>query len=131
VLVVPEEREEGSGILIAYDGSRGANRVIVPAAIMASKLGEKVVVVIVQDDLERANRLQRIVERYLTPYNIKVTYVLEHGRPSNQILGAAKEHQVGLIAMGAFNQNPVRELFFGSTTLSVLEDTACSLLMMA
>jgi nucleotide-binding universal stress UspA family protein len=33
--------------------------------------------------------------------------------------------------MGAFGRNPIFELFFGSTTLSVLERSPCPVLLMA
>ena len=53
------------------------------------------------------------------------------GEPAREIIGAANAYKCGLIVTGAFGHGPIRQLVFGSSTLSVLEDTPCPVLLMA
>ena len=50
------------------------------------------------------------------------------GKAAEVIVNSAKKTGAGLIVMGAFNRNPVYELFFGSTTLNVLDHAPCPVL---
>jgi len=131
VLVVPEAGRMSGPVVFAFDGSVGINRVLIHGAVLTASLKTKAVVVTVDDNAERGAALQNMALRYLKPHGIEADYVVRKGRPANTIAQVAEERQAGLVVMGAFGRSPIRELFFGSTTLDVLEQVNCPVLLMA
>ncbi len=133
VLVVPDEPRSQGGVLFAYDGSRGVQRVLVPGTELARTKSAAVHVIAIGDDPEHGEALRRTLERYWRPYDIApaFNYVQRKGRFSAMIVAEAAQTDCGMIVMGAFGHNPIRELFFGSTTLEVLEHATCPVLLMA
>ena len=131
VLVVPAQGHFGSTALFAYDGSHAAQRVAVMGAYLASLAGGPCSVLTVGDDAEELRRTQSPLLRYLTGYGLAPKAMIERGDAKKTILEKARTLGAGLIVMGAFGHSPLRELFFGSKTLGVLEDTPCPVLMMA
>lgn len=133
VLVVPAGVRHEGPVLMAFDGGQGASRVIVPGLMAASALEQKVVVLTIKDDSAQAAEQQWVIKDYLMPYGPETTFIVEKGesRAAEVILRVADEIGAGLILMGAFSQNPLKEFFMGSTTMSVLEKSPCPLLMMA
>jgi nucleotide-binding universal stress UspA family protein len=135
VLVVPAGARQGGATLFAYDGSRAAQRVAVMGALLASletqRTGAGCHVLTVDDDPEGARKTQEALLRYLAAYELAPRAIAAKGNAAQQILDQANAKGAGLIVMGAFGHSPLRELIFGSTTLRVLEGTACPVLMMA
>jgi nucleotide-binding universal stress UspA family protein len=129
VLVVPAQARTEGPLLLAYDDSKGVQRVL-PAVVDATPvLGGEITVVTVDDKPQRAAALQAAVLPYFQAHGMKVKFTVEHGKPAEAILRAAEGNRAGTIAMGAFNRNPVYELFFGSNTLAVLERAPCPVLL--
>jgi nucleotide-binding universal stress UspA family protein len=131
VLVVPEASRTEGGILIAYDNSKGVQRILPTALHMAGKSRSGVALLTVDDKPERAQELQAPMRPYLQAHGIEAKFMIEKGKPAEAIVKAAQAANAGLIVMGAFNRNPVYELFFGSTTLRVLEHAPCPVLLTA
>jgi nucleotide-binding universal stress UspA family protein len=88
-------------------------------------------VLTVDDKADRAGALQGSLKPYLETHGIGAKLTVERGKPAAAIVKAAETHGAGMIVMGAFNRNPVYELFFGSTTLAVLERSPCPILLTA
>ncbi len=67
------------------------------------------------------------------PYNVqgRCEFVEEKGKIVDTIASYATNNKAGLLVMGAFGHNPIRELLFGSTTLDVLAKVTCPVLLMA
>jgi nucleotide-binding universal stress UspA family protein len=132
VLVVPEHPASGGGSVFAYDGSRGVQRVLVTGTQLAKAKGGAVHVISILDDPDQGQELRATLERYWAPYGIQAEYaqVPRKGKVSTLIVNHATQKKAGLIVMGAFGHNPIRELLFGSTTLDVLEHTPCPVLLM-
>ncbi|MCP4365691.1 MAG: universal stress protein, partial [Planctomycetes bacterium] len=65
------------------------------------------------------------------PHNIKTSFLVRPGKPWEAISAHAREIDAGLIVMGAFGTNRLRELIFGSTTINVLENAKCPILLVA
>ena len=131
VLVVPSEGRTGGTVLFAYDGSKAAQRVVVQGAYLTSLAKAPCAVLTVDDDPERARRTQAPLLRYLEAYDLQPRATIVKGDATRQIIDQANSKGAGLVVMGAFGHNPIRELLFGSTTLNVLEQTPCPVLMMA
>ncbi|MCH8882085.1 MAG: universal stress protein [SAR324 cluster bacterium] len=71
------------------------------------------------------------MKKYFHPHGIVGVFQITGGKPAREIISAANAYKSGLIVMGAFGHGPIRQLVFGSSTLSVLENTPCPVLLMA
>ncbi len=131
VLVVPEGSRTQGPLLVAYDNSKGVQRILPSAVQLAEKSGQGVVVLTIEDKADRAKALQEPLVPYFKAHDISVKLLVERGKPAAALVKAAETQGAGMIVMGAFNRNPVYELFFGSTTLSVLERAPCPILLTA
>lgn len=131
VMVVPEGARRGPHILAAYDGSEAAQRAIEAGVIIAELQTSKVDVITVADDPDDAVEPQEEARKYLAPHKLKASFFVESGRPWEVISAHASRVDAGLIVMGAFGTNRLRELIFGSTTMNVLENAECPVLLVA
>lgn len=131
VMVVPEGTKYSSRILIAYDGSEAAQRAIDAGAIIAKLLTPKIDVLTVADSPDDAAEPQEEAKEYLAPYKLKASFFVEPGKPWEVISAHAGKIDAGLVVMGAFGTNRLKELIFGSTTMNVLEKAECPILLVA
>jgi nucleotide-binding universal stress UspA family protein len=131
VLVVPANSRTQGPFLIAYDDSKGVQRILPAAMDLTAGAGQSAIVLTVDDKADRAAALQAALKPYLASHNVSVKLIVERGKAASTIVKVAESQGAGLIVMGAFNRNPVYELFFGSTTLGVLERSPCPVLLTA
>jgi len=133
VLVVPGNPYTDGEVVFAYDGSKGVQRVMVPGTELAHAQGGAVVAITIGGDGEYAERLDRVLTRYWEPYNVngRCEFIQEKGKVADIIANYVAENKAGLLVMGAFGHSAIRELLFGSTTLNVLSQVSCPVLLMA
>lgn len=133
VLVVPDDPHTEGPVVFAYDGSKGVQRVMVPGTELAHAQNGEVVAITIGDDAPYAAKLDRVLTQYWKPYNVKgrCEFIEEKGKLVDIIVDYVENHKAGLLVMGAFGHNPIRELLFGSTTLEVLSRVSCPVLLMA
>lgn len=132
VLVIPSNGRRGDSIVVAYDASVAACRVIVSGAELASlQENPHIHVLTVAGSREKAARAQQEAREYLTPYGIPSSYVIREGHPQEVIVSYAREVEAGLICMGAYGERRLWEMIVGSTTTAVLRDAGCSILLMS
>ena len=133
VMVVPQSPQTQGPVLLAFDGSRGVQRLLVPGVQLAAALGLPLRVLTVRDDANQGEALQETVKGYLRPFDLNVEYRVLDGEKNaaNVILNESQRCNAGMVMMGAFSQNPIKEFFFGSVTRSVLAQSKAPLLMMS
>lgn len=71
-------------------------------------------------------------ERFLATiptHEVKAHTEVRHGKPHEQIVAAAQEHQADVIVMGATGHTGLVRVLLGSTTRRLLEQLPCSLLV--
>ena len=131
VLVVPEEAKVNNKILIAYDGSQNAQRALSTGAAFAKLLNFEVRVVSVANDADAAQKPLDEAKEFLAPYELQAAYIVDFGSgmPWIAIDKQMKIFEPGLIVLGAFGENRLMELIFGSTTKQVLMEAACPVLL--
>ena len=131
VLVVPENAKVNNKILIAYDGSQNSQRALSIGASFAKLLNFEVIVVSVANDIDAAQKPLDEAKEFLTPYELNATYVVDFGAamPWIAIAKQVKIFDPGLIVIGAFGENKLMELIFGSTTKEVLKEATCPVLL--
>jgi nucleotide-binding universal stress UspA family protein len=61
--------------------------------------------------------------------NLKITKMLSEGRPSDEIIEAAKEGKFDLIVMGSRGVGRIKEIFLGSVSDRVADEAKCSVLI--
>jgi nucleotide-binding universal stress UspA family protein len=130
VLVVPEKGRTQGGVLLAFDGSISAQRVLVPGTQMAKALGHGMTVLTVDSDERKARAMQGLVIKYCKSHGVIPVHQVTRGKPAAEIVDAACAYDSGLIVMGAFGHGAIRQLVFGSSTLTVLEKAPCPVLLM-
>jgi nucleotide-binding universal stress UspA family protein len=129
VLVVPAGTRRTGRILVAYDGSKAAQRAIDYGAIFTQLQVSKVDVLTVADTSAEASGPQEEARKFLAAYNVDVSFVVKSGHPALAITQYAQEIDAGLIVMGAYGHSRVVEMVFGSTTSDVLENARCPILL--
>lgn len=131
VMVVPQGAKLNKHVLIGYDGSETAQRALSIGADIAALMQSRVTVVSVADDIDKADPPLGEAKEFLKPYNLDVDYVVDFdsSKPWNAILEQANNFNTGLIVVGAYGDNKLLELIFGSTTKQVLMEATCPVLL--
>jgi nucleotide-binding universal stress UspA family protein len=119
--------------LVAWDGSREAARAA-GDAVPLLEAAEDVIVLTVDAHRGGARFSDRPgfgLTTYLTRHGAKgrVKQVAASGGIADTILGQVAEEKADLLVMGGYGHSRVRELMFGGVTRSILESTACPILV--
>lgn len=129
VLVTTREARPLKKLLVAYDGSRTANRALGVSASMAESRGIPVTVVCVSSDSHAGEDILDEAASFLEPHGIEPEKILESGSAVEGILAAAERTGSDLIIMGAFGHSRVRELLLGGTTDGILRKAKVPVLL--
>ena len=129
VLVAKNIRENHS-FLLCTDGSPLAEKAEIFGAKIAQALSAHVTVLSVAPDQEAekdAKEQVRRAEMILNQLGIRATVKVRIGRPSEEIIDAAKDHDI--VVLGASGRSAVRRFFLGSVPLKVIEYGSCPVLL--
>jgi nucleotide-binding universal stress UspA family protein len=109
-------------VVIAWDGGRAAARAV-RDALPIMRLARQVAIVTVSDDKSiEASSISALVT-YLNDHGIAVAHhdVQRAGRTIGEAIQAdAEDHDAGLLVMGAYGHNRMREFVLGGATRTVL-----------
>lgn len=123
VITVPKEPCHGRSAVIAYDGSIQAARTLQAFQAMQVDLFDEVHVVAVNSDHAEGTRNAERAIDFLNFHNIKAQrHVIHSNSPAPALIETARQLQAGLLVMGAYGQSPLKELFFGSVTRTLLKE---------
>lgn len=130
VLVTPTEFRIPRSVLLAFDGSATADKGIdmICASPLLRGLPIHLVMVAAQSDRHR-QQLDAAAER-LRGAGYETHTALLSGEVEDTLLGYQQEHQLDLLAMGAYGHSRIREFFIGSTTTTMLRRCTTPLLML-
>ncbi len=123
LVVVPDRPTTETDVLIAYDGSLQAARAVQAFAQSGLATGRQVCVVGAAEKFVTATlRVDRAVD-FLNLHGItaKAFPVTSEDDPSAVILDHLALYPTGLLVIGTFGQNIVREALFGSVTRRLIE----------
>jgi len=118
VLVAALDFEEPKRLLVGYDGSDSAARALHFSAELVAGVPLEVLVVSVDEDLERAALLAAEGVEYLKAHGVEAHPKPLGGDPGEELVNLQEPHD--LLVMGAFGRGRVFELLLGSTTEYVL-----------
>lgn len=130
ILVAPLSYRQPERFLIAYDGSATADQVVERVGQSPLLRGLPAHLLMVAAE-EPANRglLEQAAAR-LASYGFAVHARLQPGTVA-EVMGAySKEHDIHLVAMGAYGHSRLRQLFVGSTTTRMIMESPLPLLIL-
>jgi nucleotide-binding universal stress UspA family protein len=129
VLVAPAAAAVGNRIVIAWNGSAQAARVVA-AALPFLRLAEQVTVATVGDIGRSASAADLVA--YLGLHGVKAVHealAADHATAGATLLSYAGRSQADLLVMGAYGHSRLREMILGGATRDVLAATTVPLLM--
>lgn len=135
-------------LVVAYDGSDGADAAAAFGLWLAGKAGSAVTVVhaspapeaapsagllpgaaeqVVADEREWRRRMRNLRE-YAGPHAVVETRVVR-GQPAGAIIAAAIEHRADAVLMGSHGSGPMRGALLGSASSQVLAHAPCAVML--
>jgi nucleotide-binding universal stress UspA family protein len=90
----------------------------------------KIHLVHVTDNQPKGERLLKEAQTSLQATGLDYEAVLLNGDPQTQLLAYQDQHDIDITMMGAFSHGKLRNLFFGSFTLKMLEHNKKPILLM-
>jgi nucleotide-binding universal stress UspA family protein len=132
VVVVPRSLDEGSGVLIGYEGSlQSARTVQMFASLGLGALGEVHVLSIDPESAANATRSADRAVEYLRLHevNAKAHGVHSLEPPGSVLVHEAARHGVALLVMGAHGQPTFKELLLGSATTTAVQNSPVPLFL--
>lgn len=130
-LVTPAAFHPIQRILIATDGSPGADKALHAGLELAGLLRAEVMLLTAcqRDTEESAGRALRDAQEEAETRGIKPRVELVHGDPETEILRWAGEIRADLIVMGAYGHSRIREFVLGSITHHVIRKAEVPVLL--
>lgn len=132
VVVVPTQPPPNNSVLVAYDGSLQAARMLqaLCGLNLLSYAGDVHVLSADADHVQAAKCADRAIE-YLRFHGITAqSHVAgDATNAGEQILEQAERLQVGFVAMGCYGKPTLREMVFGSVTRRVLKESRVPLFL--
>ena len=129
VLVAPAATAVGDRIVIAWNGSAQAARVVA-AALPFLRMAQQVTVVTVGEIGRSASAADLV--GYLGQHGVKAVHEAlapEHATTGATLLSYAGRTQADLLVMGAYGHSRLREMILGGATRDVLATTTVPILM--
>lgn len=129
VLIAKNIREDDN-FLLCTDGTPLAERAEIAGAKMAQVLGAKMTILSIAEDprdQEEAIQKARRAEMILAQMRIESNQKVRIGRPSEEIIDEAKDHDI--VVMGSSGSSAVKKFFLGSIPLKVIEYGECPVLV--
>ena len=122
LLVAPPVLPKGTDVIVAFDGSPPAARALQLFALLGLADDRTVRIVTIHKKLQVAEAIVRDATLFLDRHHIKnsAKIVEGHHQPSEIILEEIKQHEAGMLVMGAFGHRGWREVILGSSTNALL-----------
>jgi nucleotide-binding universal stress UspA family protein len=135
VLVAGAEFKEAGDIhriLVTFDGSRHAARVLPAVAELAARPGVECTLVTIASSKEQGQETLEPAESFLRHHGIVPhKEIVLSSKPSEEISKLAASGTVDLLIMGAYGHNHFREMIFGSTTERILANCKINVILQA
>ena len=129
VLAVPDSVRPIKKVLVAYDNSIPAAKVVHMFLLLGIWNACDITLLTVGDNAEAADRLLTNLEDFFQSYGIEPKLVRESGIPDAVIKSYIAENDIDLLVMGAYGRMSVREFFLGSVTQHLIQETEIPLFL--
>lgn len=130
--IVCPDRLSGSGdILVAYDGSVPAMRALQMFALLGLGAGRHIQVASIDEDSVAAGRRADAAAKYLRSHGLAVSAdpITTGVHPAEVLKIEIAQRKIGTMVMGAYGRRGLREMLFGSTTNTIVEEPPCAVFL--
>ena len=134
LLVVPKEFNlPPKKIIFPYDPSPESARAMRAFTLLNRDISEnnEVILLRVESNIDEGMRCIKRQAKYLEAWGFDVQRSVEPGEPRKIILQTAQANKPCIVVLGAYNHNPISEIFFGSTTMALIADGTIPLFIAA
>jgi len=131
-LVTPQTFVPVERILLAYDGSPSAKRIVNFLTGNAAGFKDRdlhVITVAKSASDEVSSQMLAKVQEKLQQAGFATTTSMVAGEPEKVIAQYIKQHQITLLMMGAYGHSRIRRLIIGSTTIQLLRSSPIAVLL--
>jgi nucleotide-binding universal stress UspA family protein len=132
VLITPSQFKQFKKMLIAYDGSSFSDKALQSGAEIARSMNLSVTVVCVADKEGEAMNILSKAKTFLEGYKLTIETVSKAGYDhAGGILNVCndEDRNFDLLVMGAYGHSRIQEMILGSTTVRVMRETNCPILL--
>lgn len=131
VVICPEDIPGSDDIVVAYDGSMPAMRAIQIFVLLGLGIGGRIQVVSIDDEHDVAARQADGAATYLRSHGLDVTVdpIVTRIHPSEVLRSEVSQRKIGTMVMGAYGARGFREMLFGSTTNTIVENPPCAVFL--
>ncbi|MBE0508556.1 MAG: universal stress protein [Marinospirillum sp.] len=131
ILITPPSFNKPQKVLLAYDGSATAKKVLYVIARSPLCKGLPFHLLMVGENNQKNQQLlEEARKELLEQGHADVSTAIKQGDVESTLLGYQKEHQLDLIVMGAYGHSRIREFLVGSTTTNLLRQSEVPVLLM-
>ncbi len=129
VLAVPDAVRKIKKVLVAYDNSIPAAKVVHMFLLLGIWNECDVTLLSVSDNTENATVLLTNLRDFFQSHGINPNLEVLSGNPENKIKNYITEKDIDLLVMGAYGRKSVREFFVGSVTQNLIHNTEIPLFL--
>ena len=130
MLIVNNEFKTPQRIMIAYDGSTGADKAVEMVAESSLYKDLECHLVCVNKNPETADKLLKKASDKLQTAGINLITAKLKGKAEVELCTYQEQKQIDLIVMGAFGHTRIHDLFLGSFTVKMLLNTKTPVLLL-
>ncbi|WP_114417624.1 universal stress protein [Marinospirillum perlucidum] len=131
ILITPPGFTRPSKVLLAYDGSATAKKVLYIMARSPLCKGLPFHLLMVGEKTDKNQQLLDAAQQEMQEQgHQEVTTAIRSGEVEETLLAYREEQQLDLIIMGAYGHSRIRQFLVGSTTTNLLRKTSVPLLLM-
>jgi nucleotide-binding universal stress UspA family protein len=123
VLAVPDSVRKIEKVLVAYDNSIPAAKVVHMFLLLGIWNACDITLLTVSDDSKEANTLLENLDDFFQSYGIQPNLATRSGHPDAEVKSYIAENEIDLLVMGAYGRKSVREFFVGSVTQHLIQET--------
>ena len=123
VLAVPDSVREIKKVLVAYDDSIPASKVVHMFLLLGIWNACDITLLTVNDSAQAAQELLGNLGGFFESYGIKPSLATRSGPPDTAVKSYIAENDIDMLAMGAYGRKSVRKFFVGSVTQHLIQET--------
>lgn len=130
-IICPNRLSGSDGIFVAYDGSVPAMRALQMFALLGLGTGRRIQVASIDDDRNVAARRADAAAKYLRSHGLDVSAdpIATGVHPAEVLKIEIAQRKIGTLVMGAYGRRGLREMLFGSTTNTIIEEPPCTVFL--
>lgn len=129
VLAVSDSVQEIKKVLVAYDNSIPASKVVHMFLLLGIWSACDITLLTVNNDAAAAQELLGNLGGFFEGYGIKPTLATRSGHPDTVVKSYIAENDIDMLVMGAYGRKSVREFFVGSVTYHLIHETEIPLFL--